>query len=498
MFATRLRFAPALLVVVSVYSISSAADPAPPPRVKSSGKYPEALLWKPGVIPDRVLLCMSDDPAHRMAVTWRTAKEVASPIAQIAIAEAGPKFTSKSRTVAARSALLKTDLGEALYHEALLDGLEPGTTYVYRVGDGTNFSEWFQFRTASAGREPFTFVYFGDAQNDLKQHWSRVIRQAQSEAPKARFFLHAGDLVNRGTSDAEWGEWCYAGGFLHAQIACVATPGNHEYSRPPTPRLKEIVRQPFDAVASVTKKPTITSHWRPMFALPENGPSGLEETAYWFDYQGARFVSLNSNVDQEAQVAWLDAILKDNPNRWTILTFHHPLFSTAKGRDNKKLREIWQPVFDRHQIDLVLQGHDHSYGRSGLLEANLPAGLQVHNGDSGTVYVVSVSGPKAYTVEDQPWMVEHGTGRQLYQVITIDGDSLHYESRTATGELYDLFELRKQADGRNRLLERTDLEAESKRWGGLSRSQSYWLMGSIGACVIGLVILKSRRRAIVV
>ena len=32
----------------------------------------------------------------------------------------------------------------------------------------------------------------------------------------------------------------------------------------------------------------ITGHWRAQFALPENGPKGLEETAYYVDYQGVR------------------------------------------------------------------------------------------------------------------------------------------------------------------------------------------------------------------
>ena len=33
---------------------------------------------------------------------------------------------------------------------------------------------------------------------------------------------------------------------------------------------------------------------------------------------------------------------------------------------------------------------------------------------------------------------------QLYQIITIDGDRLRYEARTAVGDLYDAFELQKR------------------------------------------------------
>jgi hypothetical protein len=303
--------------------------------------------------------------------------------------------------------------------------------YAYRVGDGVNWSEWFHFRTASDPPEPFTFVYFGDAQNDIRSLWSRVVREAYADAPRARFFLHAGDLVNLAESDAEWGEWFGAGGWLHATVPAVPAAGNHEYA---------------------TRK-RITRHWRPQFALPEHGPASLEETAYYFDFQGVRVVVLNSNEQIEGQAAWLDQVLADNPNRWTVLAFHHPLFSTT-NRDNPEVRQAWQPVIDRRRVDLVLQGHDHSYGRSGLVsEENLATGLGLREPSSGTVYVVSVSGPKMYGLRREPWMKRGGQGMQMYQVVTVDGDRLRYEARTATGELHDAFELVKQPGRINQLIE---------------------------------------------
>ena len=60
------------------------------------------------------------------------------------------------------------------------------------------------------------------------------------------------------------------------------------------------------------------------------------------------------------QTAWLEKVLADNPNRWTIVEFHQPIFSPAKGRDNPEQRAAWKPLFDRHGVDLVLTGHDHT------------------------------------------------------------------------------------------------------------------------------------------
>ena len=106
-------------------------------------------------------------------------------------------------------------------------------------------------------------------------------------------------------------------------------------------------------------------------------------------------------------------------------------------------------------MDLVLTGHDHTYARSGLvaLEENLPEGTRARAGDAGTVYVVSVSGPKMYGVQREDWMSRAAEDTQLYQVVSIDGPVLIYQARTATGRLYDAFTLRKQPDGPNQLIE---------------------------------------------
>jgi len=402
---------------------------------QAADKVAESVTYKPTGVPDRIILTFAGNPARTQAVTWRTDTSVApgQGVAQIAPASAYPKFGEKAVSVAATSTPLQTNLSVAHYHSAEFTGLTPNTLYAYRVGDGTNWSEWVHFKTASDKPEPFSFIYFGDAQNDIKSLWSRAIRAAYSDAPKARFLVHAGDLINRGDSDGEWGEWHGAGGWVNAMVPSIPSPGNHEYGSLDPKRPKGLSPQ-----------------WRPQFALPANGPAGLEETCYFVDYQGVRIVSLNTEEKQQEQVEWLDKVLSQNPNRWTVLTFHKPMYSAAKSRDNKELRGMWLPVIEKHKVDLVLQGHDHTYARS----KNLRSGVNVRDGESGTVYVVSVSGPKMYDLNREQWMQRAAEDTQLYQIITVDGDAVRYEARTVTGEIYDAFELRKQRGGVNRLIER--------------------------------------------
>jgi 3',5'-cyclic AMP phosphodiesterase CpdA len=431
--------------------------------------------------------------------------------------------------------MLETDLGAAYFHSAEFGDLQPDTLYAYRVGDSVNWSEWFHFRTARSEPAPFTFLYFGDAQNDIRTHWSRVVREAFREAPRAAFTLHAGDLINRAQSDAEWGEWFGAPAWVNATVPVIPTPGNHEYftfgagstnqrawktkhlgtiivnierkaerdadkkltgyalkatnadgligtaaldvhgrflsvdagftelteytaddlkeRRPDAPPLRDRIAVPGQS--------RLTRHWRPQFALPLHGPAGLEESVYYLDYQGTRIVSLNSNEQHDAQAAWLREVLDANPQRWTVLTFHHPIFSPARNRDNPQLRAKWKPIFDEFKVDLVLTGHDHTYARSGDVSGrmqtsstNVPTGYtQVYDPKIGTVYVVSVSGPKMYDLTNDSWAVRTAEDTQLFQVITVDGDELRYEARTATSRLYDSFRLRKRKGAANELIE---------------------------------------------
>lgn len=413
--------------------------------------------YAPSPIPDRIILTLPGDPRTSAAVTWRTSAEVHAAYAEIAPATHGPGFVAQARRLDATATPFHSDLSESLTQRVWFDGLEPATSYVYRVGDGTNWSEWHQFTTAPAEPEPFSFVYFGDSQNSVRSMWSRVVREAFRDAPRAAFMLHAGDLVNRAASDAEWGEWFEAAGWINAAVPVVATPGNHEYTR---------IEQPDG-----TRVRTLTDHWLATFTLPQNGPSELDTTCYFMDYGNMRLISLNSNEAHEIQRDWVEAVLADTDADWVVLTFHHPLYSMAVRRDNPDLRALWKPVFDRYGVDLVLQGHDHTYGRSALVgppepgDVNVDTGVRVRSQQAGTVYVVSVSGPKMYEQKDEFGIEIRRAAEdtQLYQIITVDGLEMRYEARTAMGTLYDAFTLQRGADGRNRLIERGAEMPERRR-----------------------------------
>ncbi|MEC5185456.1 LPXTG-motif cell wall-anchored protein [Cryobacterium sp. MP_3.1] len=421
--------------------IAYAAGGLAPPAVKP------ATIYTATAVPDRVILTPTVTPATSQNVSWRTSTDVTAPQVQLATMTDGPVATWT--TISAVSTTeFATDLGYTIkYHTATLTGLAEATSYLYRVGDGDTWSEWFEFATASSTPAPFSFIVQGDAQNDVKSYASRTFRAAFEARPYAKAVVHLGDLIDTDVADAEWGEWFSAAGYENAYLNVMATPGNHEYY----------------------PGPLLTKYWKAQFEFPENGPAQtpeiqatFSENTYFTDYQGVRFISLNGSqintADLAAQTEWLDQALEQNPGKWSVVSFHQPVFSVTSGRDNKIIREAWLPIFEKHNVDLVLQGHDHAYGRGNLFanEQNLPAGASAETSQTGPVYMVTVAGPKMYVPDDlatNNWITNGANLRsmnrdtQMYQTVDVTNDEIYVESRTVTGELFDAFSISKTDDG---------------------------------------------------
>ena len=399
--------------------------------LKAHDQHDGLRHWEiPSQDPDRIILTFHGDPSTSRAVTWRTDKTITKAVAQIAEATVNSKFTSDDIEIDAATEAF--DLGQykrnssliVHYHSVRFQDLKPDTLYVYRVGDGSkHWSEWIQFRTAKSTYAPIQFVYFGDAQNDILDHWSRVIRMAYQTAPNASFAIHAGDLVNTAHRDHEWAQWFKAGGFLHSQWTAIPAVGNHEFS----------------SVNGGSRRVSI--QWRPQFTLPveKSLDPELHETVYSVDYQDVRIIVLNSNENLEQQTKYL---LKNCTAKWKIVTCHHSIFSPARGRDFKFARQNWKPMLDKYNVDLVLNGHDHTYARG-----HVPVRTSENDTpELGTVYVTSVSGPKQYGLDRKQILAYKSQGyrsdktaeqTQFFQVISIEDNTLSYVAYTVMGDEYD-------------------------------------------------------------
>ena len=401
--------------------------------------------FAPTAFPDRIMLTIPGNPASTRAVSWRTDFNNTVSKGEIVVVQPAPTLENTATTVSGTHSPWEEGSTSAMGHKVVFENLTPNTKYAYRVGDGNKWSEWFQFSTSSAEPEPFSFLYFGDVQNDIKSLGSRTLRQAYTHFPNADFMLFAGDLVSR-SNEEYWREFFYAGSWIYAMMPSVPVPGNHEYDK------------------SADGSRIFSKHWNQIYTMPENGPSEkFNNRCYYIDYQGVRFVSFDSPAmgvnreDGKQILTWLDKTLKENPNKWSIVFTHYPIFSCSQGRNNEEYREAVKPILEKHGVDLVLQGHDHTYCRGQNLS-------QITNEIKNIpMYVVSVAGPKMYGLNTSFWSDRVASNTQLYQHITVDGNTIDFKSFTVDGNLYDAFKLVKKKSGHNRVEESNEIAKIKQR-----------------------------------
>lgn len=251
-------------------------------------------------------------------------------------------------------------------HVVTLRGLEPATRYHYRV-EGADAAT---FTTAPEGPSAFTFAVCGDTRTGHDDHRA-VLAEMLRWGPA--FILNTGDLVEDGASREDWDTFWrivspYANGTPY-----WPTLGNHDL--PPEMYLAA-------------------------FHLP-----GIERW-YSFDHGDAHFVCLDSTSDLSSgspQHLWLEGDLGASSSRWTFVWFHYPPYSSGKHGSHLDLRDALEPVFVRHNVTAVFNGHDHSYEHA--LHAS-----GVH------YFVTGGGGAPLYSVEGSDWTVKSASVHHFIHV----------------------------------------------------------------------------------
>ncbi|MBW6458078.1 MAG: metallophosphoesterase family protein [FCB group bacterium] len=378
--------------------------------------------------PRRIILNITEKPESSMALTFRFYDAVDTGYVQYLPDADDVDLHRRAKGIALMPEKVFTDLTESEAHyvcSLILDSLEENSRYAYRVGDGQDWSPWYTFRTASARPEVFTMVYLGDPQWGFVTYLPRLYAEAIRTAPDAAFWFSAGDLV-----DYPYENWQWDAYFKGAQVAFTHYPqlmavGNHGYLWAYRDHRREL-------------PPT----WRPHVNQPLNGPQGLEETCYYVDYQGVRFIVLNGNERLEDQAKWLKKVLQKNNNRWTVVGIHQGFYPSRSERDNPEYRDLFIPLMEKHGVSMVLQGHDHAYSRTWPLRK----GKIVDDPAKGISYVISVAGQKQYEINSKfmdLYAVVEGERKQYFQTLTFYEDSLVYKSYTATGICHDKLVIKK-------------------------------------------------------
>lgn len=366
--------------------------------------------------PDHVMLTLGDDPDRERRVTWRT--DVATLGSEAMVLEVSSADetsevdwnSSAVRKLTGSSVEHYGNLGSFRGHELEFSDLESGAQYAYRVGNGSNrgWSETRFIRMARQPEESLKVVALGDSRNRMDV-WSHIVNTSAEEEPA--FIINTGDLVANGYNMADWGSWFEEARLVFDRIPLMPCLGNHERQSP---------------------------IYFLSFALPMNGPDGLKEQCYSFDYGPAHWVVLNTEVDLEAQAKWLEDDLANSSKPWVFAFFHRPAYAghPSRGDGNMDVRDAWSGLFEREGVDIAWQGHDHYYFRTKpIRDAEV-----VEPGD-GPIYVTTGgAGAPLYPIQENRY-AEVAESVDHYCVMTVTPRRCEISVFRADGSVLDQFSL---------------------------------------------------------
>jgi hypothetical protein len=351
--------------------------------------------------PEQIHLTWGSDPASSVTVSWASPGQARGARVVLRAAHGPGGHGGQARVIPALQRSYVDGInGETVFtYHAEITGLAAGAGYSYLVtADNDSSAQPFAatFSTAPRGRVPFRFTSFGDLATPNTQ-W--VLSYGQSayavaavESFQPLFHLLNGDLcyadLNPESQPAVWRDFGNNNQASAANRAWMPCPGNHEV---------EFDNGPQGFTSYLTR-----------YLLPDNGVPGFRGRWYSFQVGSVLFVSLDADdvVYQDAgafvagpsaltpaastgnpvidpgtsfyvrgysggeQTRWLERTLaaarRDPSVDWIIAQMHQIACSSSATGNGSDLgiRQEWLPLFDRYQVDLVLNGHDHDYERS--------------------------------------------------------------------------------------------------------------------------------------
>ena len=262
-------------------------------------------------------------------------------------------------------------------------------------------------------RDTLSFIILGDIHNSLTNDQITILSQRH---PNIQFWAQTGDWMERPYLCYEQMMYQSLLGTGLDSLPIVAIPGNHEY-------LKGVVK-------------TLPEKWKSIFPNPQNGPSRFLGTTYFVDFPHLRLIAIDTDglhrMSDYTQVAfWLKKTLREAGNKFTIVMMHHPVYSTAKGRQNPLM---WLTFYDAmREADVVFSGHDHNYARRTEYYKE-----RFWKKEEPTIFIATNASNKAYPIKNSEKLDNSFSGEPVYEYLQIIHDALHICTyKVDSGELLD-------------------------------------------------------------
>jgi hypothetical protein len=328
------------------------------------------------------------DAAAEMTVSWHSLAPVRNPRVLL-----GTLDGKLEQTVAARPssyADAKSNRKVWVYH-VKLRGLRPDTVYLYAALHDGATPEFATFRTAPRGRAALTFTSFGDQGtptlgrkflppegvtlpapifvNDNLGSPAAADTTLGVERVGPLFHLLNGDLCYANIAEdrvRSWWDFWTNNSRSARNRPWMPCAGNHENERG-NGSIGYLAYQTYFSTPEASGQTELTRGLWYAFTAGSVRVISLANDDVVYQDSGDSYVR---GYSQGAQKAWLEQELAaTRANRdidWIVVCMHQVAISTAEKFNGADLgiREEWLPLFDKHNVDLVVCGHEHHYERS--------------------------------------------------------------------------------------------------------------------------------------
>lgn len=279
-----------------------------------------------------------------------------------------------------------------------------------QIGASKNQTSTEQEKMVSAGNEVSSSAADNLAARNDGYNWSNILNDAIKDHGDVSFIVSAGDQVNAGKNEREYA--AYLGADALASLPVATTIGNHD---------------------SVSNQYTL--HFNNPNAFSDTDANYIQGktdagTDYYYRYGNTLFMVLDTNNYNCAthENVMKKAISENKDAKWRIVVFHQDIYGSGydhSDSDGMVLRTQLTPLMDKYDVDVVLQGHDHTYSRTYQLQGD---------GKSHTAYGKDVDMKAAdYITQNNCYQIVDDTASG--EVVNPKG-TVYLEANSATGSKF--------------------------------------------------------------
>ncbi|PIG93340.1 metallophosphoesterase [Gloeocapsopsis sp. IPPAS B-1203] len=145
---------------------------------------------------------------------------------------------------------------------------------------------------------------------------------------------------------------------------------------------------------------------------------------YTFQRDAVQFFALdtNNNADWKLQLPWLETELSRSDAPWKVVFGHHQIYSSGHYGKNQELIKDLTPLFQKYNVKLYINGHDHNYERTRTI--------------NGTTYLTCGAGAGVRPVGRSEW-TGHSAEKLSFAAYEVYSDRIEIQAIDTKNQVFD-------------------------------------------------------------